>query len=136
MREKINANDSFFELVTKLGEGNPGAMNVIMSMINKNPAAFLQLLSLDDMNIRGSQIWVAYKDYCGESIDLFLDAVKKRDETMIEAVNIVSAKSGLKDKAIRSGASYMEQYPLMTDEEIKSLAKKDVPVNANISQME
>ena len=93
MREKINPNDSFYEMVTKLSEGNPGAMTVITQMISKNPASIVQLLSLDDMNIRGSQIWVAYKDYCGESIDLFLDAVKKRDETMIEAVNIISAKS-------------------------------------------
>ena len=87
------------------------------------------------MNLRGSQIWVAYKDYCGESIELFMDCVKSRDAQMIEAVNITSAKYGTRDKAVRYGASSMKEYPVMTDEEMKKLAKKEVPVNPKISAM-
>lgn len=136
MREKINPNDSFYEMVTKLSEGNPGAMNVITQMLNKNPASIVQLLSLDDMNIRGTQIWIAYKDYCGESLDLFIDAIKNRDKDMILAVNINCAKQGTKDKAVQSGASYLEESPMMTDEEMKKLAKRDAPVNQNLMQRE
>lgn len=136
MREKINLNDSFYVgVVVKISEGNPGALSVITKMINGDPASMMNILSLDDMNLRGSQIWVAYKDYCGESIELFMDCVKSRDAQMIEAVNITSAKYGTRDKAVRYGASSMKEYPVMTDEEMKKLAKKEVPVNPKISAM-
>ena len=135
MREKISLNDSFYDLVIKISEGNPGAITVISQMINDNPASMMNVLSLDDMNMRGSQIWVAYKDYCGESIDLFMESVKKRDTQMVEAVNIVCAKCGVNDKAVQYGASSMKEYPVMTDEEMKRLAKKEVPVNPKISSM-
>ena len=84
MREKINLNDSFYVgVVVKISEGNPGALSVITKMINGDPASMMNILSLDDMNLRGSQIWVAYKDYCGESIELFMDCVKKRDAQIV-----------------------------------------------------
>ena len=41
----------------------------------------------------------------------------------------------LYDKAVQYGASYMKEYPIMTDEEMKKIAKKEVPVNPKISSM-
>ena len=77
MREKIELNDSFVNIVMKLSEGNMGAANVVTEMLNISPESFMLLLDLDDMNIRGTQIWLAYKDYCGESVELFVESVKK-----------------------------------------------------------
>ena len=37
------------------------------------------ILSLDDMNMRGSQIWVAYKDHCGQDIEKFIACIKERE---------------------------------------------------------
>ena len=135
MREKIELNDSFANIVMKMSEGNMGATNVVSKMLSLSPESFMLLLDLDDMNIRGTQIWLAYKDYCAESIDLFVEAVKKRDDDFVEAVNILAAKQGTWFKAVRYGASNERNFPMMTPEEMKNFAKKDVPVNPKVSQM-
>lgn len=64
------------ELIIRLADGNVGAITVMMEMVNHGPridpdAAFgpwAGLLSLDSWGIYGSDIWVLYKDICGESI--------------------------------------------------------------------
>jgi len=58
--------DSGMEYLMELMEGNPGAMSVIMSLVNVNPN-LLMLLHAD--GIKGSEIWLLYKDICGEDID-------------------------------------------------------------------
>ena len=85
MREKINLNMTPWDLAVLLSEGNPGGLSVVMQILN-GPQP-LALLSMDDMNIRGTQIWVGYKDYCGEDIDKFLKCLKDRDQSMVDTIN-------------------------------------------------
>ena len=67
------------EIVVDLSEGNPGAANVIMKMMEK-PEEFLTVLLLDTYNIYGSHIWVGYKDYAKEDIDVFIEALKDSEK--------------------------------------------------------
>jgi len=108
------------QAIIEMAEGNPGALGAMMQCINVQGAdefVLTTLLNLDDMNIRGAQIWIAYKDYCASGDDsvvhsdkhvkLFIDCVKKRDLMMVLTVN----QAGLKGwsspyKAVESGASY------------------------------
>jgi len=55
------------ELVMDLGDGNPGAMSVLMQGINKYGLKFWNLVY--DAGLKGSAIWVRYKDVCGEDIE-------------------------------------------------------------------
>jgi len=76
MKERIGLNDSIIDVVTKLSDGNPGAIHVLMQMLEKgeqiDPQSFMgglgAVLSLDTHGIYGSRIWMLYKDVCGESI--------------------------------------------------------------------
>lgn len=75
-RERIQLNDSFLSIASKLSEGNPGALNVIMRMVKSSekidPDAamgpFAHLLNLDSFGVYGSKIWILYKDVCGEDL--------------------------------------------------------------------
>lgn len=87
IREKINLKDTSQEIIVKMAEGNPGGLSVLIDMLKANPLNLLEMLSLDDMNIRGTQIWVGYKDYCGEDLEKFLAAVKSRDPEMVKVIN-------------------------------------------------
>lgn len=57
-----------------LGEGNPGGLTACMELMKDapriDPQAFARdlqpLLSLDNLGIYGSNIWILYKDLCGE----------------------------------------------------------------------
>lgn len=87
-RKKIELSDSLMDVVTKMAEGNPGAANVIgMILQNDQTKGLFTLLDLDDMNIRGPQIWVGFKDHCHQDLDKFVKAANDRDEAMIETIN-------------------------------------------------
>lgn len=103
-REKLNTNDSMLVLIEKLSEGNPGGLTVLTQILKKDPLdGIMRFLDLDDMNMRGPQIWVGYKDHCGQDIDKFITAVKNRDPDMIQTVN---KQCGDRHTAVISGASF------------------------------
>ena len=66
------------DAVVELSDGNPGALNVLISLVNTgNPDV---LLVLDELEIYGPKIWLLYKDLAGEEIiNMFalLDAARR-----------------------------------------------------------
>ena len=75
-QERIKLEDSTLDVFTKLSEGNPGALTVLMSVLENapivDPQAFgggvITLLAFDTHGIYGSRIWMLYKDVCGQDI--------------------------------------------------------------------
>ena len=110
MREKITGSISIQQMVILMSEGNPGGLSVLCKLLDKSPEVnFTYLLDLDDMNIRGSQIWIGYKDYCKEDLEEFKKAVRGRDSKMVEMINYEMSGFGtvpLKEKAVTGGASF------------------------------
>jgi hypothetical protein len=104
-REKITSSDTTMDTIIKLSEGNPGGLTVIKQVLQKSEGfdGVMRLLDLDDMNMRGPQIWVGYKDHCGEDINKFIEAVKNRDPDMIKTVN---SQCDDRFTAVISGASF------------------------------
>jgi len=105
-REKIGLMDTGMQLLLKMSEGNPGAATVLSDMMKGGTNGFFAILGLDDMNIRGSQIWVGYKDHCGMDMDRFIQAIKNRDAAMVDKINEVCALTAEDEKAVTSGASF------------------------------
>lgn len=68
--ERINAGMSMMEVVMVMGEGNPGAMSVIMGMI-ATPKGSLDLFLLDSLDIRGSHLYMLNNDCCGRNTERF-----------------------------------------------------------------
>ncbi len=66
---RITLNDTIQSTVVKMSDGNPGAMTVLMKLLQKEHGIF-KLLKLDTLGIYGSAIWVVYKDLLGEDIDV------------------------------------------------------------------
>lgn len=104
MREKINLTDKPTDVIFKLSEGNPGAVNVLMQLFQDGPTGFLNILCLDDMNMRGPQIWVAFKDFAGEDLETLKEGLKSRSQDMVDKVNEECGADG--EFAVTSGASY------------------------------
>lgn len=102
-RQKVRGTDSMQDLAIKMGEWNPGGLNVVMQLL-KMEDGWMRLLDLDDMNIRGSQIWVGYKDHCGEDINKFIEAIKNRDREMVSTVN---RESGMFPEEVASTHRHM-----------------------------
>lgn len=87
-RDRIDLNDSMVDVIIKMAEGNPGAVTVLSQLIKQDDGmGFLLVLSLDDMNIRGTQVWVGYKDYCNSDLSTFMNAIRNRDPEMVATIN-------------------------------------------------
>lgn len=104
-RPKIELEDTMFDTIYKISEGVPGAMVGITKLMQSDEAGFMLLLSLDDMNIRGSQILVAYKYLYNEDAKKFAEAVKNRDAKMVNFINEEMASVG-GEKAVTGGALF------------------------------
>jgi len=76
MSIRITGNDSLMTAIIKLADGNPGALAVLTSLAQDGhtidpdsalgPWSFL--IDLDTNNIYADQIWMLYKDVCGENL--------------------------------------------------------------------
>lgn len=104
-RPKIKLEDTMFDTIYKISEGVPGAIVGITKLMESDEAGFMLLLGLDDMNIRGSQVWEAYKYLYNEDAKKFAEAVKNRDEKMVNFINEEMASVG-GEKAVTGGASF------------------------------
>lgn len=67
---KIDLNDSFIDIITKMSEGNPGAITVLMGLLKGAPENVFLVLDLDTLGVYGSRIWMLYKDVCKEDMEI------------------------------------------------------------------
>lgn len=105
-REKLTLEDNGLSIIFKMAEGNPGAVKGLTALIEDDfMSGNMLMLGLDDMNIRGSQIWTAYKHYCNEDIEKFKEVIHKRDADMVAFVNEEQASVN-GEKAVTGGASF------------------------------
>ena len=81
---RIKLHDSIVDVGMKMSEGNPGALTVLLAMMNEgariDPDGALgglgAALSLDTHGIYGSRIWMLYKDVCGENLPMTLAVLR------------------------------------------------------------
>lgn len=91
---------TMIDIIQIMSEGNPGAITVIMELIAETPAidpdnllgGIGNVLFLDTYGIYGSDIWVFYKDLCGQDIVNVITVLRAiqlgyfREERLYEAV--------------------------------------------------
>lgn len=126
-RKKIELDDSVFDVIYKMSDGLPGAIVGMTELMKSDETGIMLLLGLDDMNIRGSQIWEAYKYLYNEDGKKFADAVRKRDKEMVDFINEELASVG-GEKTVTGGASFdrtksPDKYRF-TEEEVEQLKQQ------------
>ena len=83
----ITLHDTVLDMIVKLSEGNPGAAIVCTKILKADlERGVMDLLHLDEMGMKGPAIWVGYKDYAGEDLNLFIKAVRQRAPDMIKMI--------------------------------------------------
>lgn len=64
------------DAVAQMSDGNPGALNVMLGLLRYAESTKLKhyesgvvyLMDLDELGLYGPNIWLAYKDVCGEDM--------------------------------------------------------------------
>jgi len=93
------SDSSSLDVFVQMAEGNPGAASVLGRLINM-PMGFDAIMALDDMNIRGTQIWVGFKDYCNQDIVAFIELVLRRNEGLVDRINMEGRRGNHPYKAV------------------------------------
>ena len=104
-RSRIDLTDNLVEVIVKMAEGNPGAVTVL-AQLAKDPIGLMDILHLDDMNMRGPQIWIGYKDHCKSDLEAFRKAIRDRDPAMVATVNASRGTAPGTPPAVAHGASF------------------------------
>lgn len=84
MNTKIQLNDSMQDVMFKMSEGNPGALNVCVQILKEgariDPDDIMgglgTILSLDTLGLYGSKIWMLYKGVCGGDLPKMLAVLR------------------------------------------------------------
>lgn len=74
------------EAMVNMVEGNPGAITVLVKLM-EDPLGLITLASLDDRMIYGADIWIAYKDICGQDIEAFKRKVADRSNDLEKRID-------------------------------------------------
>lgn len=70
-KTRITLGMSIMDIITTMSEGNPGAMMVVMEMV-KDKRLFMDILLLDSLDIRGSQLYMLHNDCCERNTQKFV----------------------------------------------------------------
>lgn len=79
---KLTSFDSPTDIIVKLSEGNPGAVNALCSLIKESKSifpylnAFEYINELDKLGIYGTDIYVMWSDICKRDIAKMVDLLK------------------------------------------------------------
>lgn len=69
---KLKDNMSTMDMIITMSEGNPGAIQVIMQMMSDpDPIRFLDILLLDGLDIRGSQLYMLWSDCSDKNMEKY-----------------------------------------------------------------
>lgn len=83
----ITSQDTVQSAITKLCQGNPGALRVLCELAQMDGTdGFVALLDADDMGLKGPAIWLGYKDFAKEDLGTFRDALRKRSQEMVDTI--------------------------------------------------
>ena len=104
-RPKISLQDSLVDIIVKMSERNPGAVEVLSGLAKEfGDDGTMLMLNLDDMNIRGSRIWLGFKDFAGQNMEVFRAAILSRDAEMVRIINAAGREQD--EQAVERGASF------------------------------
>lgn len=98
MPNRIELSDSAMDVLYKLSEGVPGAVTVLVEWLHRgadiDPDAchpLIQMSSLDDIDLVGSQIWVLFKDVCGHDLRRMLGVLRARQLGYLDTAALIGA---------------------------------------------
>ena len=67
-------NELEMSIILERSLNNSGALNVMSKLYKYN---FSYIIMLKEIDIKGSQIWILYKDVCNQNIKLFIELLEE-----------------------------------------------------------
>jgi hypothetical protein len=108
-KPRINLEDTTLNMLIKMSDGNPGALDVMMKVLKDgeviDPDSVMGglgvILSLDTHDIYGSHIWILYKDISGSDLVTMCGLLRAVQLGFLSESELTSAISNHKMEAAR-----------------------------------
>jgi hypothetical protein len=96
---RIQLEDNMMDVFMKMSDGNPGAMNVIMRIMEEtkliDPQSAFEgmgvILQLDELEIYADRIWMLFKDVCRENIVFTIGLLRAVQLGLVPRVDLTYA---------------------------------------------
>ena len=96
---RIAISDELVTGLTNMSEGNPGALNVLMQLVNRSAkmeltnvcSLFDYFSRLDSLEVYGASIWILYKDICGEKIEVMVEVLNAVGNNTVSQMDITKS---------------------------------------------
>jgi len=103
-RVPLNQDDYLRDVLEKMAEDNPGARWILLRILGiYGKPGIRYILILDDMNIRGTQIFIGYKQHCQSDLGRFVECIEQRSPELVETINNEGCKGRYPHKATVCG---------------------------------
>lgn len=100
MTNRLTLDDDVKTALVKMVDGNPGAVNALISLVQLDAVGFVDVFHLDDMGIYGPVIHVGFKYVCGSDPKVFRELIRDRS---------------IKQKIIETGSASPRLAPIPTN---------------------
>jgi len=78
------------EIVKTMADGNPGAISVILQFLELDVSDGIEAIrTLDRIEIYGPDIWLAYKDICGQNVSILRNRLRNNPYMLKEEMRKV-----------------------------------------------
>ena len=99
MGSRIELTDNMATAITKIVEGNPGALRVCCELVENVQAIdpdhfagpFAPILLLDSFDLYGSEVWMLYKDVCNYQVDWTYGMLRALQFGIVNRYDLVKA---------------------------------------------
>jgi len=105
--------------IGRIVRGIPAAREIVKSIIKDFENAEFDLLHIDDMNLHGSALIIAYEQYCKSSLSKLLELVRERDESLIEFVNDYGQKHDDRKYYVVAAGAHLRNQMKMNNQKQK-----------------
>jgi hypothetical protein len=114
---KIELTDTVIDILTKMSEGNPGALTCLMEMMKKKDWYFpdmeplFYILHLDELGLYGSQLYILWNDCCNRDLDLFETVMRNHQMRRLSRAALLSNLEGGRGKPFEELVPLSELFP-------------------------
>ena len=77
--------ETIIKIMVDISDGNPGAINAMMMCMEEDLAS---IFAIEKSGLRGSQIWLAYKDYSNCDTKKMIRGIIDKDPSLKEVLEI------------------------------------------------
>ena len=97
MKNKLTLDMTGRESIVLMCDGNPGALNVLLELVDKNAIVdtdsvlgfMTTMCGMDESGIYGSDIWILYKDICGSDVVMLMALFRGKQMGLIREEDIL-----------------------------------------------